>query len=314
MKNNKKAIIIYHRSDFDGIFSCCIIKSYLLSEQDYNIDDILCIGWSYNDDEIDLNLLKYYKNVYLVDLHFSEDVMRKIIDSGVDFTWIDHHITAINDSKKYGYDNVPGIRNIDSAACELTWKYLYKDDNSPKIIQYVGAFDIWDKNRFDWEEVVLPIQYYLQAEFGISELKVWESYYSLISWDSTYMTSSSEQDCIEKGKIILKYLKRSWKSSIKNYSFEIEVAGKYKGIAVMNSEFSSNVFWTVKSEYDIYCVVNRFSDDNYRCSLYIEPDRILEFSAGEYLKNNYSGGGHRCAAGCVLNTENFIKLITEKKL
>lgn len=81
--------------------------------------------------------------------------------------WIDHHKTAIPEHlmEEQGME---GIRGIGTAACELTWEYLYgPDDYCYELIQYLSAYDVWNKERFDWNDV-MAIQYAARARVGLN--------------------------------------------------------------------------------------------------------------------------------------------------
>lgn len=310
----KDGVIIYHRVDFDGVFSACIAEKWINENPGYSSYELF--GYTYGDEipEPESWANNGYNSVIMVDISFPSEYMNKyrnLWKSGVysEFIWIDHHITAIQDSINYGYSDIPGIRGLDFAACEYSWKYFYSDTFVPDIIQLLSAYDIWNKDRFDWGNFVLPIQYALKAMYGVNQVAISNEFNKLI-WSSPEELES----IILSGKLIFKYLERAWKSAVKVYSFDITVAGRYKGIAMMSSEFSSNIFSSVMDKYDVFCVVNRRDFGKYNCSLYIEPGRIESFNAGEYLKENYGGGGHRGAAGCMLNQIQFDRLINEGQI
>lgn len=305
----KKGIILYHKVDFDGVFSCCVSKMALEQKGEY--EEIDTFGYTYGDPIPDpLEFLENYDTVIIVDISFPTDhmLMYKAASKDPEKTviWIDHHITAINDSLNSGYSDIPGLRGIEFAACEYAWKFFFPNTIVPEIIQYNSAYDIWDKGRFNWSEVVVPIQFAQRAKYGVWLEAIWNDFRNLI-----YSNLEELDFLIESGTLISKYLERVWKSAVKNYSFEITVAGHLRGICIMSTEFSSNIFQSIWQEYDIMCVVNRRGQGAYSCSLYIDPSKYGSFSAGEYLKENYGGGGHKGAAGCLLNQEQFEKLTIE---
>lgn len=314
----KNPIVYYHRADFDGIFSGCIVEKYL--EDLEECEEYTAIGYTYGDSIPNLeSIIKNHDSVIILDISFPPELMSKLKEYEdykklKKFIWIDHHITSIEESKKYGYDKTDGIRDVKVAACEYTWKYFYKEKDIPKIIKYVSAYDIFDKNRFNWDEITLPVQYALRTEYSISEERIFNDLEYLLNLDEDNLNIF-----IDKGKFILKYLRQSWKSAVKNYSFNITVDnGRLNGIAILSTEFTSLIFESVKDKYDIVCIVNRKEDDLFNLSLYIDPDKYktlsYKFSAGEYLKEKFNGGGHDQAAGCKLTLEQFKKFIEEKKL
>lgn len=308
----KKVIIIYHKVDFDGVFSCCVARKFFTENPEYSEPELL--GYTYGDPLPEVqSLTDSYDTIVMVDISFPGNTMiglhNNMFASRKELVWIDHHVTAINDSHDLGYNRIPGNRTIGTAACELCWQYFYPSQPVPEIIRFVSSYDVWDKIRYSWTEVTMPVQLALRAKYGVWIESVWEDLDSLI-----YASPEQIEALISSGALISKYLERTWKSAVKNYSFEILVAGRLKGICIMSTEFSSNIFGSVCNDYDVMCVVNRRDHDTYSCSLYIEPERFGDFSAGEYLKANYGGGGHKGAAGCVLNHSQFERLICQGEI
>ena len=303
----RKILIIYHRVDYDGVFSACITQEFF--KQDTN-NDIKLLGWNYNDsmDQVNQSVLEA-ETVVMVDISFPADFMlylKGLNDSGnKEVYWIDHHITAIDDSKKFGYDDLPGLRDISNAACELCWFYYFHNINSPKLVQYVGAYDIWNKSKFDWEEETYPVQLGLKVNYGVNEKGISVIWKSILNNDEETVKS-----IIHDGKLIYKFQQRIWKSNCKNYAFPVTVAGKYKGVAMINTEFGSNQFKSILDDYDVYIVVNRRGPDCFNISMYKEPDRITEFSLGGYTtKLGNTMAGHLCAAGSQLTLKQFEQFI-----
>lgn len=140
-----KDVIIYHKVDLDGVASAAIVVDYLKTKgREYEL-----IGWTYGDPipELGSGILK----VWILDVSFGEDHEKICGKWNMDCSeviWIDHHKTAIPEHlmEEQGME---GIRRIGTAACELTWEYLYgPDDYCYELIQYLSAYDAWNKERF----------------------------------------------------------------------------------------------------------------------------------------------------------------------
>lgn len=310
MKENK-VLIIYHRVDFDGVFSALIAKKYYSEVENVIVDTF---GYTYNDDLPNFNLQPFnVDKLVLVDISFPADIMLDLLEKyGPDnIEWIDHHITAINDSEKYGYSNgLPGLRMLGRGACELCWKYYF--DNSlntlPLLIRRLSDYDVWYKESTEiWNNSVIPIQLGIRSLFGVK--------LGNLDPDQVF-TPEFLNKVIQTGKPIHDYLLGKWKSSIANSSFDITVAGSYKGIAIISPDFNSSMFDSVRDDYQVFCIVSpQRKTGMYSCSLYSEPDgRLGDFQLGQYLKENYGGGGHPTAAGCQLNQEQFLNLIINKEV
>jgi oligoribonuclease NrnB/cAMP/cGMP phosphodiesterase (DHH superfamily) len=254
-----------------------------------------------------------YGNIILVDVSFPPKIMKDL--AKLRFIWIDHHVTAIESSRKFGYDWLPGKRQeIGKAACELAWEFFFPDRPTPDIIQRISAYDVWDKDRFDWKTEVLPLQSALRVTYGVSEYYLWPEFNDLLC-----LGQRGLQDLLDKGMLLGKYDAIKFKSDVERFSFPITVAGKYRGVALIGTNFTSIVFDSVIQEYDVYCVANRRESKEkgvyFTLSLYAEPNRI-DLNLGEYLRSKFgdNAGGHKCAAGAQIELDDFMKLILDKEI
>ena len=299
----RKVLVIYHRADYDGIFSGIIAKKYY--------EKIGCqvktFGWNYDDEPVDLEReIKTNSIICMVDLSFTAKYMMVLKESGK-FVWIDHHETAIQDSQKYGYDKIPGKRTISEAAVTLTWQYFNPKQEVPELIKMIGTYDIWRKEE-NWQSEIIPLQYGLKKEYGLSFTRIlndWEIMIADFEW------------LLDDGKAIYTWLQKSSQSWIQNCGFPVTVAGKYKGIAILSPITGSLVFESVQSQYDLFLVIQvRDGGTRYSLSMYTEPEKNLDFSCGEYLKSlQPEAGGHKTAAGMENMTEElFKKLLFEHEI
>lgn len=309
-----RSLVIYHSADFDGVMSALVCRKYLLDYRAQNriTLSIYLTGWTYGDEMINPDeILRMYDLIYMVDISFPVDIMKKLTDSGK-VVWIDHHITAINDSVQYGYAGCQGIRRMDVSACEAAWDYLYPNIPCPKLIQYLSAWDIFDKARFDWVGDVLPLQFSCSERYGLHPQNWFNDIDRLLQDNETCL-----EQLIRDGRMIYRYVQRRYDNAVSKYGFEVLVDNRLRGICMMSTTFSSLQFMSVLSKYDCCVVVNRKSNDLYNVSLYIEPSQNtsgIDFNAGEYMKTYYNGGGHKGAAGGLLNFEQFTNLVKNQKL
>lgn len=301
----RKNLIIYHRVDYDGILSGIIAKKYYERK---GIQSTM-MGWNYGDDIPDIEkYIRAHQSIIIVDITFPPSIMQRLKESGK-LTWIDHHQTSISDSEVYGYSDVPGIREIGTAACELVWKFYEGAKPEPRILELCGTYDVWDKDRFDWEEDVVPLQYGLKEEYGLSFKKLDEEWNDLCE-DSEWLA--------DKGYVIYSWIKHMSVTWITNCGFPVTVAGKFKGIALVTPLTGSLSFQSVLDQYDIFLVVQiKNQGTEYSLSMYSEPDKDLgDFSCGEYLKSlNPEAGGHKLAAGLQnMGRELFEKILYKHEI
>jgi oligoribonuclease NrnB/cAMP/cGMP phosphodiesterase (DHH superfamily) len=312
-----KNLIIYHRVDFDGVFSALTVKWFMSKSQSSEKIDLF--GYTYGDSLPDLEaFVKNYDFIWMVDISFDPESMiflKKSLDSGRlnGLYWIDHHITAIQNSEKYNYVNMPGVRDKSRAATENAWlflkNYVGSDPmNIPKVIQLISSYDIWDHTRFDWQKETLPLQSALKTRYNVSVDEIWPIFDKLLT-DSDFL-----DELLVLGRDIDTYNKKRWASAVKSCAFEITVDDHIKGICCLMTDFTSVAFQSVEDQYDIYCVANRLRDNLFSVSLYGYEDRLGSFNCGEYMMKHYNGGGHKGAAGGKLNLEQFNRLIRDKKI
>lgn len=302
--SKKKAIIVYHSCDADGLSSYCI-ASQALTEHGYYVEKL---GYNYGDE---IPGMTGYDLVCIVDISFPPEIMMYLWKEYNDnILWIDHHITAINASEEHGYSTMPGLREVGLAACELTWKFFYPEPTftTPEAIRILGIYDTWRKKDVGeqyWENIVVPFQSGVKFKFGLNP-DMWKAKWHEIVYEWAGF--------LETGKIITEYQEHINTGIIKRFAFPVRVAGRYKGICLLGTGFSSLAFKSVLQDYDLYIVCNRKGPDEYTFSIYGEPDRGLDFNCGEYVKQLYRGGGHALSAGGLLNYEQFERLVKDCEL
>ena len=307
--NKKKALVVAH-IDFDGIFSYCIVKKWL--EQREDIGEIISCRFNYGNPIPEFSTIEF-DEMYMVDISFPPEIMKELYRTQ-DIVWIDHHITAIKDSEKYGYSDMEGIRLVGTAAVELTWKYFFGNTEEPDIIQYVGAYDVWQKNRFPWDSVIVPIQLGLKSMYGINHQVVSDNFERLISDESLL------NEIIKVGQIIKNYEEQQFRYAVNSYSFPVTVAGKYKGIAILTQNFGSRIFTSVLNDYDVFITINRKTDQTtgkpYFClGMYSEPTGP-DFDFVNYMRTTYGTNfaGHAKSLGGSFGEDLFNQIVLEGRL
>lgn len=295
-------MIIYHKADLDGYFSGALVKSIYKDETLYGID--------YNE-TIDDSVLDAEGIIYIVDFSLPVHQMQKYAGKMV---WIDHHRTAIEDSKKYGYDDILGVRDENYAACELVYAYLYKQSSvfpleEPAIIKYVGNWDIHRRTGYDeWhdtEVVQLGLKYkYFDLCNGIEPLV--RDLNLLLGWSK----DDIKNDLIYSNGNLLWWHQQAQNKSLVKSAFEVQIDGK-PALAIVGP-IGSAVFDSVKNREQLWVVFNGISPKGAKMSVYKDPDVFVDFNCGDYLKEHYGGGGHPSAAGAFIDFDTFTDIIKSK--
>lgn len=279
-----KNTVIYHRADFDGLFSREIAR---LALGDLTTE---YIGWDYGDP---LPVIPPdVETIYMIDISVAgmmED--RRLV-------WIDHHKSAI---EKFS-PSIKGYRIDGVAACRLAWQYFFSGDEvglpgkeayidrqlvEPIAVRLAGEYDIWDKRDSRAE----LFQHGLRS---VEELD-WRR---LLSYDGCEDNNASEYVArlLDGGLILQRSRARENESVIKAQGFTLQFEG-LTFLACNAARYNSHLFVAgLKPEHDACLGFNWDGQrQKWRISLYGVPGKPdIDLSA---IAVRYGGGGHKQACG-----------------
>jgi oligoribonuclease NrnB/cAMP/cGMP phosphodiesterase (DHH superfamily) len=133
MAFRKHPTVCIHHNDPDGRASAAIVRRALgTSVKLYEINYGDGIPWE---------LIESARHVIMVDFSLDQAAMLRIAD-GRRFTWIDHHVSAIEANADIS-PHWEGLQSLDEAACVLTWQFFYPGQPVPRAIVLIGDRDIW---------------------------------------------------------------------------------------------------------------------------------------------------------------------------
>lgn len=299
----KKLLCVYHAVDFDGHGSGLVVWRHFV-RRGWEVE---MLGWNYGQP---IPQFPQYDLMIMVDISFPPEVMKTFDPNKV--CWIDHHVTAINDSIALGYNNLPGVREIGTGAVELAWKFFNPDTEVPQFVRLLSIYDTWQKNNiegYSWEECIVPLQYGLRNLYEMKQETLQPVLEDLLNPDGEKLL-----EAVSIGKALYGYQKKKWESQVKNCAFPVTVAGKYRGICMLTPDGGSVMFDSVLDKYDIYLTTNRRTAEDgsqkYTLSMYAETGRV-DINLGEYIRTVAlpGAGGHACACGGMLSENTFINLI-----
>ncbi len=278
-------ICIYHSRDLDGHTSGAIVK--------LKYPDAKLIGYDYGH-PIPYDQIPLGEPVIMIDVSLKMPEMHELAKhSNWQLTWIDHHISAINEYKSFVGDGetfMNAVLENGISACEVGWKYLFPDRTMPEAIKLLGEYDTWrnsDKHR--WENEILPFQFGMRLHCNSPETFPIEFIYR--AFEDT--VNQSVEQIIDQGKTILKYVATTNETQCRKAAFEIEFEG-LRAICLNGGGFNSDVFKSVYDEnkHDIMMPF-QFDGKQWVISIYTTKDEI-DCSA---LAKKHGGGGHRMASG-----------------
>jgi oligoribonuclease NrnB/cAMP/cGMP phosphodiesterase (DHH superfamily) len=197
--------------------------------------------------------------------------------------WIDHHKTAIETYEGQSVIILDGARTVGTAACELTWEYLFPGRETPEALRLLGKYDVWD---FEDDARVLPFQYAMRAEPSEPETSIW--------LDVIVSHENWIREMIDRGKAIFAYVEMANIELMEDLSFECIIGKGFKALAVNAHRPNSQLFdskWDPQKYH--LMLAFRLCLDHTQVSLYSERNDV---DCG-YIAKQYGGGGHKGAAG-----------------
>lgn len=270
-------ICIYHSRDLDGYCSGAIVK--------HKYPNAKLIGFDYGQ-QLPMDLIQPNEPIIMIDVSMPMSDMEQLAKhSGWQLTWIDHHISAINDYKSFvgdGESFCKAVLENGISACEGAWKYLFPNKETPIAVLLLGEYDTWrngDKER--WDNEIMPFQWGMRTICGSPE-----------TFPEYLFSNEGYLEILKTGRIILEYQKQQYARAAKA-SFEITFEG-LRAICINAGGGNSSMFETVydESKHDIM-IPFFFGGKHWTFSLYTTKDEI-DCSIIAKLKG---GGGHKKAAG-----------------
>lgn len=291
---NELKVLCIHHTDLDGAGSAaCVGLKHINDEVTYRIYNY---GWPLEEKEF-----YGYDLIYAVDVSFNQS--SPWVYQIPNLIWIDHHKTALEyEDQNPWMHQIPGKRAIGKGACELTWEYLFPNTQCPLLIQYLSTYDVWDKNRFNWEYIE-EIEYGAKQIFGISPV-------SIIDF---IQRGENPETLRETGRNILAYLEKSGRSKLKNNGFYIHDFFGYRVMALNTLDFSSMSFLShyTPEHFDIMMPFAIVPDEKelgkvfVRFSLYTENPNVDV----SIIAKKFSGGGHKGSAGFQTSLETLQEIL-----
>lgn len=150
-----KVHVVYHRADFDGLFSGAVCWHWLREKLDR---EVTMQGWDFGDPPAVVP--EGTRQLYVIDL--PPDCTEPGYQG--EFFWIDHHKSSIEKFR----DGFHGFRIDGVAACRLAWQWfrvMYAGSlprtlpekidfverlvDEPVALRLAGEYDVWDKRDPD---------------------------------------------------------------------------------------------------------------------------------------------------------------------
>lgn len=234
--------------------------------------------------------------VYMIDYSICPNAeMMKLYNycklKNVEFFWIDHHITAI---QNIGIDTIPGL--VDSSVCGAfnTWLFMMerfeKIEEAPKILKLVNDFDTWKRNsKFSWNSEILPIIYYLNS-LG---LELNDNNSSLVKFLKYAFENNDITNEQHIGTYIVNYVNSLYNDNLKKI-YNLEWNGY--NCLVLNTTLIGSAQFENHEDYKEADLLITWSYDGkyYYYGAYSSNNSI---DVGEICETFFNGGGHKYCGG-----------------
>lgn len=266
----------YHHVDPDGHSSAWIVKK---AHPDKEIDFVPCNA----NLKLFLDRIIQDESIIIVDLSFSLEEFKALLEITKDVTWIDHHMVI--DEPEFQALNLKGKREIGKAACELTWEYYFPTESKPRYITLIGDFDVHKPEDYVYGN---ETHYFLNA-LSLYDLSPDNQFWRDISGGVRHYFVK----LIEQGKIVKQYKESTCDRYLKNNAYETTFEG-YKTLVVNVYGYASDMFASLtREEKDRYDIFLLYVDKGYGYKVSLRSERI---NVREIAKK-YGGDGHMFAAG-----------------
>jgi len=286
MENN--IICIYHKNCTDGTFSAGVLL------KKFKNCKAIPLEHGYSEEEFEEILKEVDENtvVYITDFALREEDLKKLLERAKEVINIDHHIGVKERLEKVAKEN-PKFKfyfDNDSSGASLTWKVIFGEDNIPEIIKLVEDKDLW---KWQYGDRTKFANLYLYMMANKPE-------------EIVELLDKNPDEIIEKGKIIAVFVDYLINKFIEKAEPTLLKIGDYivKGFNVNN--FQSEIGNLLSQKLGEAVALFNIKGYEVRFSFRsVEGQKPTSLELAKIL----GGGGHKHAAGAVVNLDEFCKMI-----
>ena len=228
-------------------------------------------------------------DVWIVDYSFQPGARLWLKENAGRVVWIDHHKSAINDSRMYGYDDLEGIREVGPSGAELAWRFMRGKEPAPRFIRLAGDYDTYRSyGKRNFAREVVPFHYgsdmiladVVPGSFGAERLK-----------DDGFLA-----DIMEKGQVIRQFKDMEAKAIYRESAYVRNLWG-HRCLCV-NTPEPGSLYLTMTGIFDPakHDLMFTYSFDGKVWSYGWYTNGHPEVDCSE-IARQYGGGGHASASG-----------------
>lgn len=242
------------------------------------------------------------KNIVIVDVGYSKQIMEKIVKLAKNVVYIDHHITHIDKIKEIKSIKLTIVYDVNHSACVLTWKYCFSS-KPPYLFELIEDNDIGN-----WK--IEDTKPFLCAFRTINDFTNVSS--KNLNLYKKYLDDKELKKIINIGKIYFEYHSYLMKQIMYKYSVQTFIFGKKKyRIIILNTDtvLGKDAITNLCTLDEIdFAMLWHYDHDK---KIFVVILRSNKINVSDIAKH-YGGGGHMYAAAFV--TEIFPPDLIAKKI
>lgn len=159
----EKVVCIYHGGCDDGVAAAYTFWSFVRD----NTSELMDVEYHpgvFHTPPPDVK----GKNVVILDFSYKHEVMKQIQADSASLTWMDHHISAIQDNKLLiERDEDHFVLDTTRCGAKIIFDELYKDDPAKgewlrEFIEYINDRDMWQKKKYGGDAFTMALRTYPQ--------------------------------------------------------------------------------------------------------------------------------------------------------
>lgn len=254
------------------------------------------------------------KNIIIIDVAYKYEVLREIVNRAKSVTFIDHHITIVDDvakikeETKHNGKNINIFYNEKKSGASLTWEYFHPKKPKPLFVKFIEDNDTGSWKIPNCLEFITALQVKYPMSLKLNSIQMWKKLY----------LQSNVKKLINIGKTYMEYKNYISGEHSKRFSLErfpsekiynnhpdlFTKPGQYK-IAVYNGSpcpSSTDVFKMIIKDYNIDFFLSWVL--NLDRKEYVFTFRSENVDVGNIAKI-FNGGGHTLASAGSMKLDDF---------
>lgn len=285
--------LLLHHNDLDGY------TAGILAMLAYPRAEARPMNYAKGGTPLEQKDFEEYDTVVVVDYSLPGELMLWLMENR-NLIWIDHHYSAICQSRKMGYDRAEGLRCPPEefiCGAELAWKYFHPQLPIPRFLRLVGDYDTFRNSQSQaFQQEVLPFFYASQLEMdNLLPRRFSEPGFPLKSVEDFQQEERCEE-WIRKGKVIQAYNQDYYTRIGKEFSFVRNLWGLRVLCLNCPGHGSLNIKPSFRPLEHDAMLQFAFNGSGWSYGLYTDTFLKPQVDCSAIAKE-FGGGGHRGAAG-----------------